>query len=224
MAMREPVSPQGRRLGGLRAHLGAAQAVEAQATGDELVRAELLDDARMASFVRRGFLSFSLDELGAAFHESVAADAEAASAEHPGDQQRIWAAIAPKIDRVVQAPRFQGALRSILGPDMVMVPQGHLHLATPAGQSFHKDGVSTAHLVSRDLQLAYDRFWGFQTGHGVRSKHTEEVIIMYYSTETELEMGPTVILPGTHLFSVDRSGFYNSEDRIVRTPATPTAT
>ena len=47
---------------------------------------------------------------------------------------------------------------------------------------------------------------------------------MYYSTETELEMGPTVILPGTHLFSVDRSGFYNSEDRIVRTPATPTAT
>jgi hypothetical protein len=186
-------APQTRRLGGLRAHLAAAaESAAEEDTTEQLVRAELLDDEQMAGFVRRGFHSFQLTDFTDGFHESVAADAEAASSAHPGDQQKIWAALAPKIDRVVKAPRFQGALRSILGPDMMMVPQGHLHLATPAGQSFHKDG----------------------TGHGVRSKHTEEVIVMYYSTETELEMGPTVILPGSHLFSVDRSGFYNSEDRI----------
>eukprot|EP01046_Picozoa_sp_COSAG06_P013664 COSAG06_NODE_831_length_12041_cov_5.766789_8_plen_213_part_00 len=138
-------APQSRRLGGLRAHLAAAAAESAvEEDTAELVRSELLDDQQMAGFVRRGFHSFQLTDFDAEWHESVAADAEAASAAHPGDQQKIWAALAPKIDRVVKAPRFQGVLQSILGPDMMMVPQGHLHLATPAGQSEYTSTASFA--------------------------------------------------------------------------------
>ena len=39
-------------------------------------------------------------------------------------------------------------------------------------------------------------------------------VYRYYPTETSVDMGPTVIIPGSHLFSVDRAGHWTSEDRI----------
>jgi len=122
------------------AHLAAATTVQAPtaptAEQEPAVLSELLDDAAMAAFVRDGFVAFHLDDMPAEWHESVAADTQAASEASPGDQSAIWTALAPKMDAVVKAPRFQGVMRSLAGPDYMMTPSGHMHVSTTAGQSF----------------------------------------------------------------------------------------
>ena len=126
------------RIRAVAAHLApAATTVQAPTAEQEpAVLSELLDDAAMAAFVRDGFVAFHLDDMPAEWHESVAADAQAASEASPGDQSAIWTALAPKMDAVVKAPRFQGVMRSLAGPDYMMTPSGHMHVSTTAGQSF----------------------------------------------------------------------------------------
>ena len=128
------------QLTGAASELGHVNPVLSGATdGDEeAVLSELLDDEAMAAFVRDGFVTFQLDELPAEWHESVAADARAAHDVSPGDQSAIWRKLAPKMESVVNAPRFKGVMRSLAGPDYMMQPSGHMHLSNTAGQSFRE--------------------------------------------------------------------------------------
>ena len=52
------------------------------------------------------------------------------------------------------------------------------------------------------------------TGKGIRQHEPRDLITMYYATETTLEMGATCVIPNSQYYSINREGWYNSEDRL----------
>ena len=86
---------------------------------------------------------------------------------------------------MISSPTVNGALTSILGKDYLFGGGGHMHVSGKQDQSFHKDG----------------------TARGVRDHEPHSLIVMYYCTDTTVEMGATCVAPGTQYFSVDREGW-----------------
>lgn len=131
----------------------------------------LLSDDEVMSFVIRGYHLVEAD-FPAGFNESVYADLSQLS-DNPGDGilDRV-----PKLYQVWDHPKVKGALISLLGEDYRMSGHRHCHVNPPGSRSqgWHQDGVNQRH-------------------HQVRV-----VLAMYYPQDTPAEMGPTVILPGTH--------------------------
>jgi Phytanoyl-CoA dioxygenase (PhyH) len=81
------------------------------------------------------------------------------------------------IRKVFQLPQLCGALRSLMGPDPIynhsfvhIVPARH-----PQAQDWHADSI----IDTRPL--------------------TFDVLVMYFPGDTPREMGPTLVLPGSHL-------------------------
>ena len=58
-------------------------------------------------------------------------------------------------------------------------------------------------------------------GHGRVPDHVKSLLAMYYPQDVESNMGPTALIPGSHLFkaATDRNAPHgNSRDQIVATP------
>lgn len=132
----------------------------------------LLTDSQIMDFINRGYLLVETD-FPAAFHAEVCTQIERLK-DNPGNG--ILAAV-PPLQEVYDHPKVRGALVSLLGADMAMNGHRHLH-TTPArhlhSQTWHQDGTNVRH-------------------HQIRT-----VLAMYYPQDVSAEMGPTVILPGSH--------------------------
>jgi hypothetical protein len=130
-----------------------------------------LTDDEVISFIIRGYHVVEPDFPGG-FNEAIYEELEQLD-ENPGDAilQRV-----PKLQQVYDHPRVRGALVSLLGEDFQMNGHRHCHKNTPGtrSQSWHQDGVNQRH-------------------HQVRT-----VLAMYYPQDVTPDMGPTVLLPGTH--------------------------
>lgn len=131
----------------------------------------LLTDDQVLSFINYGYHLVE-PELTPEFHQAVAAELDART-ENPGNG--IYDAV-PKLREVYAQPYVCGALVSLLGTDMVMHGHRHWHTTHPGqgSQNWHQDATNVRH-------------------HQVRT-----VLAMYYPQDVTPEMGPTVILPGTH--------------------------
>jgi hypothetical protein len=135
----------------------------------------LLTDDDVISFIIRGYHILAPD-FPAGFNEATYADIAAVLdrlGENPGD------AILDKVPRLHQVwghPLVRGALISLLGADYRMNAHRHCHVSPPGmpSQSWHQDGVNLRH-------------------HQIRV-----VLGFYYPQDVTPELGPTVILPGTH--------------------------
>ncbi len=133
--------------------------------------AHLLTDDEVISFIIRGYHVVEPD-FPEGFNEAVYEELEQLD-EDPGDAilQRV-----PKLRQVYDHPKVCGALVSLLGEDFQMNNHRHCHKNTPGtrSQSWHQDGVNQRH-------------------HQLRT-----VLAMYYPQDVTPDMGPTVLLPGTH--------------------------
>jgi len=131
----------------------------------------LLTDDEVITFIIRGYHIVTPD-FPPGFNEAIYAEL-AQLTENPGDAilDRV-----PQLYEVYGHPLVRGALISLLGEDYRMSGHRHCH-STPPGarsQSWHQDGTNQRH-------------------HQVRT-----VLAMYYPQEVTPELGPTVLLPGTH--------------------------
>ena len=133
--------------------------------------ATLLDDRAVVNFVIHGYHLLELD-LPAGVNERIAAALDSMQS-NPGDA--ITDAV-PELRQVLYHPLVQGALTSLAGEDYEVMEHRHWHCKEPGipYMHWHQDGKNR-----RGAGL--DRFLG-----------------LYYPADVTADMGPTIIVPGTH--------------------------
>jgi hypothetical protein len=153
----------------------------------------LLTDDEVIAFIIRGYHLVHAD-LPPGFNEAIYAELGEIQ-ENPGDAilDRV-----PKLQQVYDHPKVRGALVSLLGPDVRMNGHRHCHVNPPGtrSQSWHQDGTNQRH-------------------HQLKT-----VLAMYYPQDVTPDLGPTVILPGTHFRNAptDRMATYaNFREQVVLT-------
>ena len=134
----------------------------------------LLSDDEIISFIIHGSHIVEAD-FPDGFNESIYEELEALDIprNNPGDG--ILDKV-PKLYQVYDHPKVRGALVSLLGEDMQMNGHRHCHVNPPGtrSQAWHQDGTNKRH------------------------HHIQTVLAMYYPQDVSAELGPTVIMPGTH--------------------------
>ncbi len=160
----------------------------------------LLNDDQVADFVISGYHVVE-PQFPAEFHAQVYSELEALLT-NPGDD--INKAV-PKIDEVYGHPVVAGALASLLGSDYTRAAHRHCHKNHPGtrSQAWHQDSLNIPTISE---------------GHGRVSDHVQSVLVMYYPQNVASNMGPTALIPGSHLFTAagDRNASHgNFKDQIV---------
>jgi HEAT repeat protein len=144
----------------------------------------LLTDAQMRQFLANGYLVLQTalpksfhDQIFQRFDDLIGDDRH----ENPGNN---LLPLVPEINAVFEDAVVKGALTSVLGPDYIMHPHRALHKNPPGSpiQHFHKDS-----------------YWGYM--RRVRNHRPRWVMIMYYPQDTPAELGPTGVVPGSHLLA-----------------------
>ena len=145
----------------------------------------LLSDREVAEFIVKGYHLVE-PELPAGLNESIANQLDALD-HNPGDA--ITEAV-PELWQVLDHPRVQGALISLLGKEYEVQSHRHWHCKQPHSghMNWHQDGLN-----NRDTLI--NRFLG-----------------LYYPTDITPDMGPTVIVPGTQFRNAptDRMAHYTN--------------
>lgn len=141
---------------------------------------KLLSDEQVQQFIVDGYLLVQA-EYPEPFHRDVYTQIEHVFDEEGNLGNNILPRI-PQIGQVYEHPNVKGALTSLLGPGYIMNPHRHCHLNPPGrkGQSWHKD------CYVYDHNLRHPRFYW--------------VFGFYYPQDTTEDMGPTGIIPGTHMY------------------------
>ena len=141
----------------------------------------LLSDDEMVSFVINGYHVVE-PELPSGFNRSVYDELEELPS-NPGDG--IYDAV-PKLKQVYESPEVRGALTSLLGAGYGMFPHRHCHRNAPGtpSQQIHQDNLN-------DLRI--------RDGQVRAPDKVELLLAMYYPQDVASNMGPTVLLPGTHM-------------------------
>lgn len=140
-----------------------------------------LTDDEMAAFVINGYHILKPD-VRAGLNQEIY-DALDAMSTNPGDG--VLEAV-PQLNQVWNSPEMVGALTSFLGPDYEMFPHRHCHRNAPGtpSQQIHQDNLN-------DLRI--------DGGQIRQPDRIDLVLAMYYPQDVTSNMGPTLILPGTHV-------------------------
>ena len=140
-----------------------------------------LTDDEMAAFVINGYHILK-PNLHTGLNQEIY-DALDAMSTNPGDG--VLEAV-PQLNQVWNSPEMVGALTSFLGPDYEMFPHRHCHRNAPGtpSQQIHQDNLN-------DLRI--------DGGQIRQPDRIDLVLAMYYPQDVTSNMGPTLILPGTHV-------------------------
>ena len=154
----------------------------------------LLNSHQMAEFVARGFLRFDElvpDEINQAVMQDIDKDAiQGAPAGTPLSQCYAGTAIRAMLD----LPQIQGLIQSLVGADPLF-DHDAIHVREPnqgRAQGLHADSII-------DVRTHFD------------------IQIMYFPHDVPLEMGGTLLLPGSHFRKIneaDIAGYQNMRGQI----------
>lgn len=148
-----------------------------------------LTDHDMLHFTARGWHRLR-PGLGADFHAGVCEQVRSAFAANDGNNPGNGIIdSAPLIRQVIDHPDTRAALESILGPGCRATCHRHAHVtaAGSADQGLHQDGTG------RKLG-GWSRPWR-------RPHRFRKVLVIYYPHDVPLAMGPTGVVPGSHLLN-----------------------
>ena len=156
---------------------------------------ELLDVHQMARFVIDGFIEFD-DLVPDELSEAVYADELASVTDdgpipevrwHITDNAHGFYERSAAVRAVHNLPRVKAILQSLLGPGHV-ASHSALHCTGPrqeTAQQWHVDAGGR-----RQVRLPRVHPWSF------------DILTAYFAHDTPHEMGPTLVLPGSHMRSV----------------------
>lgn len=141
----------------------------------------LLNDERMQSFVRNGYLTLDCG-LSADFHRQLHEQIIELYATEGNPGNDILPRV-PDLHSVLRSQPVQGALRSLLGPDYLVHPHRHCHqnLAGSDGQRMHQD--------------SYER------DQNVRHHRIRWLMAFYYPQDVDATNGPSSIVPQTQFLT-----------------------
>ena len=145
-----------------------------------------LDMHQMAQFVMDGYIEFDdlvPEDLNAAVQEEQSRAPLGASWEPK--IPNAFLDTSPATQAVLELPRYRAILAALLGPGFIH-DHSFLHI-TPAGrrdaQRWHVDHDRAGRRLTHDV---------FRYG----------ILIAYFAQDVPREMGPTLVLPGSHLHDV----------------------
>jgi hypothetical protein len=139
----------------------------------------LLTDEQMKKFIAEGFLILKTD-FSAEFHQNLLAQLNQVYEQegNPGNN------LLPRIrdlQKVFDHPTVTGALTSVLGSNYMLHAHRHGHFnVSPTAGEWHKDS-----------------YWGYSK---MRHHHPWWAMVMYFPQDTPVDLGPTSVMPGTHLY------------------------
>jgi hypothetical protein len=136
---------------------------------------ELLSDEGMREFIRKGFISFQTDMPD--LHETVFKRTEE-SMEMVGNPGNNVMAVIPELHQVLDHPKVTGTISSILGAGYHLNAHRYCHrrpLGPENGAHLHRDGN--------------------------KGPRTRWCIAFYYPQDTNVELGPTTVVPGSQYYS-----------------------
>ena len=148
----------------------------------------LLSAEQVRQFIADGYLVLQ-PSLPANLHRAICSRLATAipGAENPGNN---ILPLVPEMRHVLEAPEVHGALLSLLGPGYLEHPHRFCHIE--AQQS--ADGIDyPAKLAGNCHQDSYTPLGR------PRHHHVRYLRLMYYPQDTPQELGPTHVIPGTHL-------------------------
>ena len=148
----------------------------------------MLSAGQIRQFIADGYLVLQ-PSLPANLHQAICRRlAEAIpSADNPGNNVLP---LVPEMRHVLEAPEIHGALLSLLGPGYFEHPHRYCHIE---GQQ-SRDGLDyPAKLAANCHQDSYTPL------ARPRQHHLRYLRLMYYPQDTPQELGPTHVIPGTHL-------------------------
>ena len=157
----------------------------------------LLTDDEVITFVIRGYLIVEPD-FPVGFNEAIYQELEQLGITPTNDPRNAILERVPKLYQVYDHPKVRGALVSLLGEDFQMNAHRHCHRNQPGtrSQSWHQDSINQRHYQVR------------------------RVLALYYPQDATPDMGPTAIVPGTHLRNApsDRMATYgNFREQVLTT-------
>ena len=152
----------------------------------------LLSDGEMRRFIAAGFLALAVPELPPSFHAAIHSRAERVFGR--GGQggealTNVAVKITPELQQLLETPTVAGALVSLLGPGFTF---GHLGAGGCALHCSLPDGDQILHT---DSQRA-----------GRNGHRTRAVMVLYYPAGAGEDMGPTALVPSSHLLAPDGLG------------------
>ena len=150
----------------------------------------LLDDLQMRTFIGAGWLALAAPELPESFHEAIHSRAEATFG--PGRKAgvtNVAVGITPELQLLLRSPTVAGALTSLLGQGFTF---GHLGAG---GCALHCSMEGGDQLFHKDSQRS-----------GVNGQRTRAVMVMYYPGACDADMGPTAVVPSSHLLAPEGLG------------------
>lgn len=167
-----------------------------------LAATELLTDEQVRRFIADGFLVLDA-KLDPAFNSAIA-DELGFSMQHeqPPAGDNVLARI-PALNEMLESPVVRGAMTSLMGPDYVWSPHRAVHNSEPlldmAGEF---DPFEHAPKMGKGSMSGSG--W-HQDGHSIAGRsrwHTfRSAIMFYFPHEVPVEMGPTRLLAGSHLYA-----------------------
>ena len=157
----------------------------------------LLTDSQLAQYLEDGYIVLDPVELGQGFHDRMYhaacvtyGMARGASQENtPVHVEVIGDNLRPRIagsDELLGCATVKSAIDAVLGEDWQVYPHDFIHESSPMDQGFHQDG-----------NLPWN-----DRGH-YRSHRLDWAMLFYYPQETDLETGPTEVIPGTQYWTSD---------------------
>jgi hypothetical protein len=155
----------------------------------------LLSTEQMATFVARGFLRFD-EVVPAALNARIMAeiDRDQVTAQPCGTLlSRCYTGTA--VREMLDMPQIRGAIESLVGPDPIFDHQA-VHVRQPnegTAQGMHGDSII-------DTRLAFD------------------IQLMYFPHDTPLEMGGTLIVPGSHFRRINEGDISRYQNFVGQIP------
>lgn len=147
----------------------------------------LLTDLEVVDFLVNGYLVLDVSH-GDGVDAIIAARLESLTT-NPGDGLTDPDQV-PELLGVIEHPRVTGALTSLLGEAFQLLPHRHWHCKEPGAPSlrWHQDGTNS------------------------RTTGVDKLLALYYPTEVTADMGPTIVVPGTHFRNAptDRMNTYSN--------------
>src|SRR5579871_4201418 len=152
----------------------------------------LLSDEQVRRFITDGYLQLDCG-LPAEVHAAIYDKLQWILHEEGNPGNNILPAV-PEMQRVLDSPVIRGALAGVLGPNYVLHPHRFVHNIEPAERTEEgtRIGKGSASFVG----------W-HQDSHSplARPRHhyPRYAMILYYPQDTPVAMGPTQVIPATHL-------------------------
>ncbi len=162
---------------------------------------KLLSDDQVRRFIADGFITLDAG-LDPGFNRHITDELGFTMRyEHPPAGDNIVARL-PALDEMLRSPVVHGAMISLLGPDFAWTPHRAVHNSEPL-ESTDAEFDPFEHAPKMGKGSMSGSGW-HQDGHSIAGRsrwHTSRAANMFYFPhDVPLEMGPTRLLAGSHLY------------------------